>query len=79
MVGIGESGELKVRYSTENLLCNICAEAVVKVGTQPSLYTFESSSWWSKLAVGAKVKGTATLAAYATRAFCPRAFVLCTM
>jgi E3 ubiquitin-protein ligase mind-bomb len=33
VVGIGESGELKVRYSTENLLCNICAEAVVKVGT----------------------------------------------
>ena len=37
VVGIAEGGDLKVRYSTENLLCNICAEAVVKVGTQPSL------------------------------------------
>jgi ankyrin repeat protein len=33
VVGIAEGGDLKVRYSTENLLCNICAEAVVKVGT----------------------------------------------
>ena len=31
VVGITESGDLKVRYSSENILCNICAEAVVKV------------------------------------------------
>ena len=31
VVGVTESGDLKVRYTTENLVCTLCAEAVVKV------------------------------------------------
>lgn len=31
VVGVTDSGDLKVRYTTENLVCTLCAEAVVKV------------------------------------------------